>query len=60
MRSVVLFQIFGDHLHSSSDFSDNDKYDNWQENDVPLIINIDIFVLIHHSGKKWLQSERTL
>lgn len=39
MQSVVLFIDMGDHIHSSSEVIDNDKYDNWQGNDVLLVIS---------------------
>lgn len=34
----------GDHLLSSIDFSDNDEYVSWQDNDVLLVINTNVLV----------------
>lgn len=40
------FSYIGDHLHSSSDVSDNDKCDNWQATIYFLLTQMSLFKYI--------------
>lgn len=50
----------GHHLHTSSDVSDSDEYENWQDDDIFVVINTSVFVEVHNSGKQWPRSAITL
>lgn len=49
----------GDHIHSKSDVSGNNEYDNWQDVDVLLVINTNLYnmslfklIIVANSGRK--------